>query len=127
MFSVNSYLKVWKIKDVKEKYMEAQCSTSKKVADGQYETDFSGFVRFVGHAFNQVKNAKEGDSFKILQCGVTTQYVKEKNITYTNYVVFEVEPSNNNGSGQNNQSTKANKNIDFMSIPDDISEELPFN
>lgn len=123
MFSVNSYLKVWKIKDVKDKYVEAQCSTSKKIADGQYETDFSGFVRFVGHAFNKVKNMSEGDSFKILQCGVTTQFVKEKNTTYTNYVVFDVEVGTNNGN-----KPQVNNSTQFMNIPDGVEDEgLPFN
>lgn len=122
MFSVGSYLKLWEEKRRADKYVDFQCSTSRKNQEGNYETDFSSIVRFVGKAFNQVKNAQPKDSFKILQCGVTNTYDKEKKVTYTNYVVFEVEAGNNNSSGG-----AAKKDDGFMNIPDGIDEELPFN
>lgn len=120
MFGTGSYLKVWEVKNKADKYLDARCSTSRKVADGQYETDFSGFVRFVGQAFESMKDAKAGDSVKIVRCGVTNSYVKEKNTTYTNFVVFEVE-------GGNAQPTNRPSADSFVNVPDSIDEELPFN
>lgn len=129
MFSVGSYLKVWKITREADKYCDVQASTSKKNQDGTYETDFNGFVRLVGHAANQIKGkdlTKGG--FKIKNCGVTQTYDKEKNQTYTNFVVFEFDDSDNNGTSNNNSnSSSAKKDNGFMNIPDGIDEELPFN
>ena len=92
MFSVGSYAKIWKIKEISDKYSDIRISTSKKdKATEQYEQDFGAFVRMVGQAHEQMSYLSEGDKFKILRCGVTNKYDKEKNVTYTNYVIFEIE------------------------------------
>lgn len=124
MFSQGSYLKVWEIKRTEAKYLDAQCTTSRKKEDGTYETDFSGFVRFCGKAFDAVKGANKGDSFKIGRCGVTQTYSKEKQTTFTNFVVFEVEDGN---SGQAKPAQNAKSPSDFVNLPDALDEELPFN
>lgn len=123
MFSQGSYLKVWEVKKVEAKYVDAQCTTSRKKEDGTYETDFSGFVRFCGKAFDDVKGANKGDSFKIVRCGVTQTYNKEKKQNFTSFVVFEVE--NGNGGGSKPVQTAKPSN-EFVTIPDGLDEELPF-
>lgn len=91
MFSVGSYAKLWQIKEIKEKYSEVSISTSRKNKEGKYEQDFGGFVRMVGQAHEQINYLTEGDSFKIVRCGVSNTYDKEKKVTYNNFVIFEIE------------------------------------
>lgn len=92
MFSVNSYAKIWEIKEIKEKYTDIRISTSvKNKTTEKYEQDWGAFVRLVGQAHQQMQYLSEGDKFKILRCGVTNSYDKEKKVTYTNYVIFEIE------------------------------------
>lgn len=92
MFSVNSYMKVWEVED-KGNYTICQISSSKKNQQtGQYETDFSAKVKFVGKA--HFKHPIAGQNIKILNCGVSNKYDKEKKTLYTNYVVFDCECDN---------------------------------
>ena len=92
MFSVGSYAKIWEIKTIKEKYSDIRISTSvKDKTTEKYEQDFGSFVQMVGQAHQQVQYLSEGDRFKILKCGVTNKYDKEKKATYTDYVIFEIE------------------------------------
>ena len=124
MFSNNTYAKLWKIEKVKDKnYYQGQISTSRKNQNGEYETDFSAsFVRFVGDAAKTAEKLNDGDRIRIINCGVTNSYDKEKKVTYTNYIIFECE--NANGGQQKPQkksSTHSNK-------AQDVSEDdLPFN
>ena len=92
MFSVNSWAKIWEIKEIKDKYSDIRISTSvKDKATENYVQDFGAFVRLVGQAHKQMQYLSEGDRFKITRCGVTNNYDKEKKVTYTNYVIFEIE------------------------------------
>ena len=91
MFSVGSYAKVWEVKRIEEKYIDLRISTSKKDKDGNYEQDFGGFVRLVGKARTEGEYLNVGDSFKIVRCGVENRYDNEKKMTYTNFIVFELE------------------------------------
>lgn len=91
MFSVGSFAKLWQIKEIKEKYSEVRISTSRKNKEGKYEQDFGGFVRMVGQAHEQINYLTEGDSFKIVRCGVSNTYDKEKKVAYNNFVIFEIE------------------------------------
>lgn len=97
-FRVGAQVKLWRIEN-KGNYSSVQISTSKKNKQTDtYETDFSGIVRFIGHAHNKLSQVKVNDRVKIGDCEVTNKYDKEKKITYTNYAVFdfELENSNNN-------------------------------
>jgi hypothetical protein len=105
MFSVNAYAKIWEVKRVADKYTDLRISTSKKVEEGKYEQDFGGFVRLVGKAHQSAQYLNEGDSFKIIRCGVENHYDKEKKQTYTNFVIFEIEESE-----QNEKPATANEN-----------------
>ena len=106
------FVKVWEVED-KGNYHIVSLSTSKKNKEtDKYETDFSNkFVRFIGTAHKLAADLKEGDVIKLGSCEVTNKYDKEKNTTYTNYLVYSFEKEGDN----------------FMNIPDSIDEELPFN
>lgn len=126
-FSQNKFCRVWKVED-KGNYSVAQISTSKKNKEtDQYETDWqNNFVRLVGKAHNQIKNMSIGDkgaSVKIASCDVTNKYDKEKNTTYTNYVIFEFEED---GASSNKSSKPAKSDNEFMNVPDNV-EDLPFD
>lgn len=98
-FKNNCFCTVWsnkainKVIDKHEKYAEVQVTTSKKNKEGQYETDFTGKVRFVGEAFNKIKDIElaEKDRIKLLEVEVTNKYDKERRTTYTNYVCWDFE------------------------------------
>lgn len=124
-FKQDAYAKVWKIEN-KGNYHVGQISTSKKNKQtDQYETDFnSNFVRFIGTAHSMAAKLSDGDRIKIGSCEVTNKYDKEKNTTYTNYMVYSFEVEG--GKPQNNQSDQKVKD-GFMNIPDGLDEELPFN
>ena len=119
------FVKVWEVEN-KGNYHIVNLSTSKKNKDtNEYETDFSSkFVRFIGTAHTLASDLKKGDTIKIGSCEVTNKYDKEKNTTYTNYLVYSFEKEGDNNSN-NNQS--APKNDGFENIPDGVDEELPFN
>lgn len=120
------FVKVWEVEN-KGNYHIVSLSTSKKNKDtNEYETDFSNkFVRFIGTAHTLAADLKKGDTIKLGSCEVTNKYDKEKNTTYTNYLVYSFEKEGDNNNSNNNQSTP--KNDGFMNIPDGVDEELPFN
>ena len=120
-FRSNGYCTVWEVKAGKGNYSDVRINTSKKNKQtDQYETDFSGWVRFIGDAHKNASGLKEKDRIKIGDCEVTNSYDKEKKVTYTNYAVFNFEMAD--GSVP-----KTNSDTGFKNIPADIDEELPFN
>lgn len=60
---------------------------------------------------------------KIGSCDVTNKYDKDKNTTYTNYVVFNFEDNPDGGSKP--AAPKPTAPNDFVSVADDASDELP--
>lgn len=125
MFSTGSYAHIWKLED-KGNYHVAQMSTSKNNNEtGEYEKDWNdNFVRLVGTAHNQAKTLDTSKNVKIGRCGVSNNYSKEKNTTYTNYVIFNFEDNDSNTSG-NTQKSQTSKD-DFMNVPAIDDDELPF-
>lgn len=127
-FGTGKFAHIWKLEN-KGNYHVAEMSTSKKNKETeQYETDWANkFVRLVGTAHQQADSLDISKNVKIGACEVTNKYDKEKNTTYTNYVIFGFEDVNN-GSSQSLRPTPSNASSDgFMNIPDGIDEELPFN
>lgn len=127
MFSTGSYAHIWKLED-KGNYHVAQMSTSKKNNEtGEYEKDWNdSFVRLVGTAHNQAKTLDTSKNVRIGRCGVSNNYNKEKNTTYTNYIIFNFEDGDS-GSGNNNTQKPQKSKDDFMDVSASIDDdELPF-
>lgn len=122
MFANGSYATIWEVRKVEANYADVQISTSKKV-NGNYEQDFGGIVRFVGEAKNIVSGKKAKDRIKILECGITNKYVKDKNVTYWNPVVFKCEDANSNSGTKTNAKPETSKADDE---PVDMNDDLPF-
>ena len=123
-FGTGKFAHIWKLED-KGNYHVAQMSTSKKNKEtDQYETDWqNNFVRLVGTAHTQANSLDITRNVKIGACEVTNKYDKEKNITYTNYVIFGFEDADS----PKQPSKPAKKDTSFMNIPDGADEDLPFN
>lgn len=83
------WMTIWEIVKKGERSTEARVSTSRKMPDGEYKTDFSGFVRFVGAAHVKAADLKPKDRIKLEAFEVSNDYDKEKKITYYHVTVFE--------------------------------------
>ena len=125
-FRQNAFAHIWKLEN-KGNYHVAQMSTSKKNKEtDQYETDWqNNFVRLVGTAHTQADSLDISKNVKIGSCEVTNKYDKEKNTTYTNYVIFSFEDINSNGSKP--AAASKPKDTSFNDVPDGDDEELPFS
>lgn len=116
MFSNNAYLKVWEIED-KGNYSIAKVTSSQKnKKTNTWETDFSAKVRFVGNA--HTAKVRANDRIKITSCGVTNKYDKERQTTYTNYVIFGLEVQG--------ESTAQPKSVGIEDFPKATDIDLPF-
>lgn len=127
-FRTGSYGKVWEIKPATGNYTDIRFSTSKKRKDtGEYETDFSGFVRLIGDAHAKAGSLKEGDRIKIGDISATQTYNKEQQKTYTNFQMYSFEVADGQTQPQQTSATPTT-DTGFVNVPDSIvEEELPFN
>ena len=99
--------------------------------DSEPDADFINCVAFGKAGEFAEKYLKKGTKIAVVGRIQTGSYTnKDGQKVYTTDVVVEEQEfaeSKNSGSSDNNQSAPANKNTDFMNIPDGIDEELPFN
>lgn len=100
--------------------------------DGEPDADFINCVAFGKSGEFAEKYLKKGTKIAVVGRIQTGSYTnKDGQKVYTTDVVVEEQEfaeSKNSGSSDNNQSTPANKNTDFMNISDGIEDsELPFN
>ena len=99
--------------------------------DGEPDADFINCVAFGKAGEFAEKYLKKGTKIAVVGRIQTGSYTnKDGQKVYTTDIVVEEQEfaeSKNSGSSDNNQSAPANKNTDFMNIPDSIDEELPFN
>lgn len=127
-FRTGAYAKVWTVED-KGNVTKVKLSTSKKNKQtDQYETDFSGFVNFVGTAHKDASSLKDGDRIKIGDCDVTSSYNAEKKITYTNYAIFSYETTDGSSTSKTEKpEAKPKKTKEVEPEEDDYSGDgLPF-
>lgn len=113
------WAKVWDIQD-KGKFTTLKIATSKKIND-EWTKDFDGYVRAIGHAHNKAKEIKVGDSIHVTEFELTNNYVKERNITYTNVAVFEIDEIK--GSNQPQQSQQE---TEWQKIDNVNQEQMPW-
>lgn len=100
--------------------------------DGEPDADFINCVAFGKSGEFAEKYLKKGTKIAVVGRIQTGSYTnKDGQKVYTTDVVVEEQEfaeSKNSVSSDNNQSAQANKNTDFMSVPDEIEDsELPFN
>ena len=100
--------------------------------DGEPDADFINCVAFGKSGEFAEKYLRKGTKIAVVGRIQTGSYTnKDGQKVYTTDVVVEEQEfaeSKNSGSSNNNQSAPANKNTDFMNIPDNVEDEgLPFN
>lgn len=125
-FRKEAFATIWSVESTSDTLTKARISISRKNKQtGEYDTDFSGFVSFVGTAAAmKAAGLKEKDHIRLGDVDVTNKYVKEKNITYTNYKIFSFETQNEiDGTSRNTESPEPKKPVDDGEIDDD---RLPF-
>lgn len=128
-FRAGSYATIWSVESASDTRTKARISISRKNKQtGEYDTDFSGFVDFIGTAAaKKALMLKEKDRIRLGDVDVTNNYNKEKGITYTNFKIFSFETQSEiNGSGGGGNSgydTEPQKNVDSGEIDD---SQLPF-
>lgn len=99
-FKNNCYCTCWadrvtkEVVGMSEKYAEVMVTISKKNAEGKYTSDFTGRVRFIGKAFEKIRNLSltEKSRLNLLEVEVTHRYDKEKQKAYTNFICWDFEP-----------------------------------
>ena len=126
-FGIGSYATIWSTERVSESMTKCRISTSRKNKNtGNYETDFSGFVAFVGTACaNKASRLIERDHIKITQCDVKSKYDEEKKVTYYNFYVFDFEDqkgSKKSSSNKENKPVEANE-VESNPVEDDDGDE----
>lgn len=121
-FKSGAYATIWSVEPVTEFRTKVRLSTSRKNKEtGVYDTDFSGFVDFIGaNAAKAASDLKERDRIKIGDTEVTTKYDKEKNVTYTNFKIFSFEKQDGF------QQTQVTNNVEEQNEPQADENDLPF-
>lgn len=126
-FRKDAFATVWSSEVVSDTMTKCRISISRRNKQtGEYETDFSGFVSFVGTAAAKKAAAlKEKDRIKLGDIDVTNRYDKERNQSYTNFKVFsfEIPGSNSTGSGHAAYDTEPQPQVDDGEVDD---SRLPF-
>lgn len=125
-FRKEAFATIWSVESTSDTLTKARISISRKNKQtGGYDTDFSGFVRFVGTAVaKKAAGLKEKDRIRLGDVDVTNKYDKEKNVTYTNYKIFSFETQNEiDGGSRNTESPEPKKPVDDGEVDDD---RLPF-
>lgn len=137
-FQNGQYARIWEFTD-KGNYGVVNLSTSKKNKNtNEYETDFQHrFVTVAGQAYEFVKKLnipKSGVPVKLGNCAITNKYDANKQITYWNCAVFQLEDGSFNGNGSNATtaaapaSSKAKKSAPASNAAmlDEDDVQLPF-
>jgi len=103
-----------------------------KNSEGKYDADFIRCVAFRNQAEFISKYFKKGDPISIVGNIRTGSYTNKDGVkvyttdVYVDKVHFVVGGKSSDGSAQN-QTKPAQTNDDFMNIPDDVEEELPWS
>ena len=129
-FEKDGLATVWSAESVSDTVTKLRISTSRKNRDGEYETDFSGFVTVYGTSpAARAAKLKERDRIKLGDVEVSTRYDKEKNITYTNYKMFSFEKADFKGNKPAPQQKQKFASIDDGEVDNDVEDNdktLPF-
>ena len=108
-FRDGAFATVWEITNRGENFSKVRLSTSRrdKKNDGEYITDFSGFVSLIGKANEKVDDIEDvlGDGgenarcrIKIGACDVSNRYDKEEKREYVNFTIFDFDIIDANGN-----------------------------
>jgi hypothetical protein len=123
-FRTGAFTKLWSIEPVRDTITKARVSISKKNKNtGEYESEFDGFIAFVGTAAaSKAAKLKEGDRIKLGDVDVTRKYDKEKQKEYINFNVFSFEMADSKTSSSP-PTVERTESVDSGEVETD---DLPF-
>jgi len=75
------------------KSTSVRLSISRKIGEGQYEEDFSGYAAFIATANTQAARLKAGDRIKLGDVDVSSRYDREKRERAFFFKVFSYAPA----------------------------------
>lgn len=104
------FAKVWK-STVEEKYIDLQISTSEKDGDGNYKNS-SWFPRVIGHAYNTLKDVKEGDRITITKSKFTNERYEDKDgnkRSFFRFIILEATINSDDASQEEETETPKKK------------------
>ena len=132
-FKNNTYATIIQTKNAQnpvqiyEKYATAYITTSKKNRlTNKREVDFSGFIRFIGMAFEKIKNIEILDKTRIrlTEVEVTTRYDIQKQQNYTNFICWDFEIDGKVKTTNTNEVDVIDEEKPFDPLAD--NSDLPF-
>lgn len=99
-FHNDAFATVWQVEPVKDTMTKAKITISKKNNNTkEYETDFSGFVTFLGTAAaSKAAKLKERDRIKLISTDVGRKWDADKGKEYFNFKVFSFEMADSRAS-----------------------------
>lgn len=110
-------------KKVYAKYTDVKCSVSNKNKQtDEYETTFSAYIRMIGKAHDKAANLSEKDRIVINNFDITARWDKENSKMDIRFVCFDFDKVDKDG----NVISSSGNADDFISVPDGLSDELPF-
>ena len=123
-FRTGAFCKLWTIEPVRDTITKSRASISKKNKNtGEYESEFDGFIAFVGTAAaSKAARLKEGDRIRLGDVDVTRRYDKEKQKEYINFNVFSFETADSRASS----ATPAVTNTEPIDSGEVETDDLPF-
>lgn len=123
-FRQGCFATIWQVEPVKDTITKAKITTSRKNKNtGEYETDFSGFVTFLGTAAaSKAAKLKEKDRIRLGDVDVTRKWDKEKQKEYINFNVFSFEMAD----AKTTSSPQADTNTEPVDSGEIETDDLPF-
>jgi len=123
-FRKDTWATCWGVEPKSDTLTVVRLSTSRKDrATSEYVQDFSGYVSFIGTAAaKKAANLKERDRIKLGDIEVTTNYVKERNKTYTNFKCFSFSLKGEEETPAQQPVTEPQVSVD----DGEVDDRLPF-
>lgn len=122
----NTRAKIWKI-DLHDRYADVRISTSEKKRDGSGYINSNWFARFIGHAFEAVKQCSEGDSIILRNVKISNEsYEKDgERRSSLRLAVMSFDDGDSSGRPQSRPASKpSSKPASKPAKQDD--DEMPF-
>lgn len=126
-FKSQALATAWEVSVISDTMTKVRLSTSKKsrTQEGAWETDFSGYVCFVGAA--NAKAAAQLSAKERIRLGdveVTTSYNKDTKVNYTNYFCYGFEPSTGTGTAHNSGSHEPDATARAEAISEQVEDVI---
>jgi len=124
-FRSGAFAKVWEVKpNPSGKSTSVRLSVSRKVSEGQYEEDFSGYVTFIATANDRAGGLKKGDRIKLGDTDVSSKYNAQTKERSYSFKVFSFEPADGSQPTRPEGASKRRDNsldaVEDGGLPDDF-------